>query len=167
MAPVARRHVVGHRGVLVGGAHALMGGDALAPGEELDGAGGEPRLDFDAGEAMGDAVVVALDLDMVVDADAAHAPLGEHVGLGRQRLERRPVDLFEQLAAGHAQPPDRPRLVEVCQELAKRGVDLGEAEERAVAQTAEQPALDQQDAQLDLGLPSGQQLPAIRAIERR
>jgi hypothetical protein len=42
MAAMARRHVVGHGGVLVVAAHALMSGDAFAPGEDLDGVGGEP-----------------------------------------------------------------------------------------------------------------------------
>ena len=43
-------------------------------------------------------------IDVVIDADTAHAPLGEHVGLDRQRLERRPVELFEQLPAPDAGP---------------------------------------------------------------
>jgi hypothetical protein len=31
---------------------------------------------------------VAIDLDVVVDPDPAHAPFGEDIGLGRQGLER-------------------------------------------------------------------------------
>jgi hypothetical protein len=34
---------------------------------------------------------VAVDLDVIVEGDPALAPLGEDVGLGRQRPERRPV----------------------------------------------------------------------------
>ena len=52
-------------------------------------------VDLGTHEAMRDAVVVGLDLDVIVEADAADAPLGQHVGAHQQGLERRPVDLFE------------------------------------------------------------------------
>src|SRR4029077_12772217 len=122
------------RRVLVVAAHALMRGDALTLVENLDGTGSEARLDFGADEAMRDAVVVRLDLDVIVDTDPADSPLGEHVRALRQGLERRPVDLLRQLAAGDAEPPDRPLLVEPRQQLGDRRVDLGEAVEGAVAQ---------------------------------
>jgi hypothetical protein len=38
-----------------------------------------------------------LDLDVVIDADPAHAPFGEDVRLDRQRLECWPVEFLEQL----------------------------------------------------------------------
>lgn len=112
VAPMAGGHVLRHGGVLVVAAHALMRGDPLAPVENLDGAGREADLDLGANEAMRDAVVMRLDLDVIVDADPADPPLGEHVGALRQGLECRPVDLLQQLAAGHAEPPDRPLFVE-------------------------------------------------------
>jgi hypothetical protein len=37
-------------------------------------------------------------------ADAACPPFGEDIGLDRQRLQRRTIDLFEQLPARHAEP---------------------------------------------------------------
>src|SRR5262245_1129955 len=119
-AAVARRHVVRHGRVLVIAAHALMRGNACTLDEDLDRARADAHLDFAAGEAMRNAVVVAVDLDVIIDADAAHTPLGEHVGLLRQRLERRAVELFEQLAARDAEATDRPLLVEARQELADR-----------------------------------------------
>ena len=39
-----------------------------------------------------------------------------------QRLERRPVELFEQLPARHPEPADRPLLVEPIEQLADRRV---------------------------------------------
>ena len=48
-----------------------------------------------------------VDIDVIIDSDTASAPFGKHVGLGRQRLERRPVDFFEQLAPCHPETPDR------------------------------------------------------------
>ncbi len=80
--------------------------------ENLHGAGGEAHLDLGADEAMRDAVVMRLDLDVIVDADPADPPLGEHVRVLRQNLQCRPVDLLQWLAAGDAEPPDRPLLVE-------------------------------------------------------
>ena len=63
---------------------AQMRGDALALVEDLDGARGQARLDLLADEAVRHGVVVALDVDVVVERDAAQAPLGVDVGLGRQ-----------------------------------------------------------------------------------
>src|ERR1700726_1167991 len=71
VAPMTGRHVLWHGRVLVVAAHALMRGDALALVENLDGAGSEARLDLGADEAMRDAVVMRLDLDVIVDADPA------------------------------------------------------------------------------------------------
>ena len=84
-----------------------MDGDALALVEDLDAAGGQPRLDLGAGEAVGDGIIVGVDVDVIVDADPAHAPLAVLIGLAGERLERRAVDLdlFEQLVAGDAKPP--------------------------------------------------------------
>ena len=46
------------------------------------------------------------------DPDTAGAPFGKHVRLGRQRLERRPVEFFEELAPRHAETPDRALVVQ-------------------------------------------------------
>jgi hypothetical protein len=44
------------------------------------------------------AVIVGGDLDVIIDADAACPPFGKDLGLDRQRLQRRTIDLFEQFA---------------------------------------------------------------------
>jgi hypothetical protein len=51
-----------------------MDGDALAFMEDLDAAGGQARLDLSAGEAVGDGIIVGVDVDVIVDADPADAP---------------------------------------------------------------------------------------------
>lgn len=56
------------------------------------------------------------------------------------------------MPARHAEPPDRPLVVEPAQHLADRCIELGEAVEGAVAQASDQPALDHQYRLLDLGL---------------
>ena len=50
-------------------ARPYMDGDALAFVENLDAAGGHPRFDLGAGEAVGDGIVVGVDVDVIVDAD--------------------------------------------------------------------------------------------------
>ena len=74
---MAGRHVVGGGGVLAIAARSHVHGDALALDEDLHGAAGESHLDLATGEAVGNAVEVALDLDVVVDPDPTHAPFGE------------------------------------------------------------------------------------------
>ena len=69
VAPVARGHVLGNGGVLPVPAGPQMDGDALALVEDLDAAGGQPRLDLGAGEAVGDGVIMGVDVDVIVDAD--------------------------------------------------------------------------------------------------
>ncbi len=71
--------------------------------ENRDATDGQPRFDLGAGEAIGHGVIMRVDLDMVVDADAVQAPLAIFIRLDRQRLQRPAVDLFEQLAAGDAE----------------------------------------------------------------
>ena len=63
-----------------------MGGDALAAMEELDGRGADPRVHDFVDEGVGDGVVVAMDLDVVVDVDAGHFPLAVDEGLGQDAL---------------------------------------------------------------------------------
>lgn len=48
-----------------------FGNNPLALVQDLDGARGEPHLDLGAGKSVRDAVVMGLDLDVVVEADAA------------------------------------------------------------------------------------------------
>ena len=70
MAAMAGGHVIAKGGVSAVAARSQVGGDPLAPGEDLDRAGGDPGLDLLAGEAEGNAVEVLVDLNMEVDADA-------------------------------------------------------------------------------------------------
>ena len=70
-------------------------GDSLALKEDFDGPHGQPRVDLGAGEAMGHAVIMGGDLDVIIDADAASPPFREFVRLGRQGFQRRAIDLLE------------------------------------------------------------------------
>ena len=133
-------------------AHPQMDGDALAFVENLDAADAQPRLDLHPGEAIWDRVIMRVDLDVIINPDATQTPFAIRVGLDWQRLQRRAVDLFKQLAAGGAHPAEKPLLVEVFQHLVNRGVEFSQAVKRPAAQPAEQPAFDNQHGGLDLCL---------------
>ena len=123
---------------------------ALALEEDFDRPRGQPRVDFGAGEAMGDAVIMGGDLDVIIDADAACSPFGELVRFGRKGLQRRAIDLFEQLPTRYTEPPDRTLFVEVRHQIGNRRIDLGQAVKGSMAQPSEKPSLDDEHCLLDL-----------------
>lgn len=61
-----------------------MHGNPLALSEDLDSPAGQPHLHLAAGKAVGNAVEVMLDLDLVINADPSNAPFGEDKRVGRQ-----------------------------------------------------------------------------------
>ena len=91
---------------------------------------------------------MAVDVDMVVEVDPAQPPLGVFVGLRRQRLERRPVEFEQEVAAAHPKTAHRP-CVEVGDQQRDRLVERGQREEAPMAQTGQDPALDHQHRHLD------------------
>src|SRR5215472_4755939 len=80
----------------------------------LDGTLGQPHLDFAAGIAIRHAVEMTIELDMVIDADPTETPLGKAIGLCRQRVEVRPIELFEHRSAGDPKPPDRALVIKLA-----------------------------------------------------
>ena len=116
-----------------------MRGDAPVAMEHLDDLRGVARPHFLTDERKGHRVVVLVDLHVVVEAGAALLPLGELVLLGRKRLECGTLDLFKQATAarpevaGHAS-------IDLLDQLADRGIELGDREERALAELCGNPA---------------------------
>ena len=84
-AAVFLRHVLGHGGMAPEQVGAHVAGDALSAVEELDGALGVSGVELAPDEGVRDGVVVAFELDVIVDVHADLFPLGEDVGLGWQR----------------------------------------------------------------------------------
>ena len=154
VAAMAGRHMLRHGRVLAIASHPHMRGDPVTLEEDLDGPRGQPHVDIGAGEAVGHAVVMGVGFDVIIDADAARAPFAEDVRLDRQRLQRRAIDLLQQLPARHTEPPDRTLFVEQLQEFADRRVDLGETVECSMAQPPEKPSLDDEHRLLDFGFVS-------------
>jgi hypothetical protein len=96
---------------------------------------------------------VAVDLEVVVDVDLGAQPLGVLVGPGRQGAQGGAIELLEQGLPGPWQLLEGPS-VQPGEALGDGGVGLGEAEERAMAERREDPALGLQDTGFDLGLVS-------------
>src|SRR5260370_14088621 len=72
IAPVRARHVLGDCRVSAAAGAAQVHRDALTLAEQLDRAGGDARLDLLADQPMRHRVVVAVDIDMVVEPDPAY-----------------------------------------------------------------------------------------------
>src|SRR5258708_6106456 len=90
--PMAGRHVLRDRRVLVRDARAHVARDPLALVEDLDGAVGETRLNGLPQQPERHRVVMVVDLDMIVGRDRAALPLGILVALARKPFQRRPVE---------------------------------------------------------------------------
>lgn len=75
-----------------------MPSERVAPGpmQELDGMGAQADIELLADQLIGDGVVVAIDLDVVIDAHARLGPLGVDIALGGQGLHRRAVEGLKQ-----------------------------------------------------------------------
>ena len=102
-----------------------MHGDTLAFAEQLDGVGGDARVELLADQPVRNRVIVRVDVDVIITRDAADPPLGIFVRLGRQRFERWAVEFEEQIAAADAEATHRPGI-EIGDQFADRLVQLAE-----------------------------------------
>ena len=80
-----------------------MARDPLAAVKYLDGARGGAGVHLLAEQSVRHRVKEAIDLNMVIDADASEAPFGKFVVLVWQGLHDRSLDCLEQLAAADPQ----------------------------------------------------------------
>ena len=92
---------------------------------------------------------MAFEFDVIVDVHADLFPLGEDVGLGGQRTQRRAVDGLEGAASRAGELSERTRI-EPFEPFGDGAVEFAEREERAVSQRGEDPALDHLHADFNL-----------------
>ena len=166
IAAMGARHVFRQRGVAAADAAAHMAGDALTFVEQLDRALGDARLDLFLQQAMRHRVVVAVDIDVVIETDPAQSPLGINVGLAWQPIERRPIEFLEQTPPADAKASHRP-LVQIDDQPGDRGIELAQREEALVSQPGQDPALDHQNAGFDPRLREGRLLALSRSFRGR
>ncbi len=114
---MALGHVLLNRGVPVSRGAAQMRGDALAEWKISTVRGGEARFQLLAGKLVGNAVVMTVDLDVIIDVGADRFPVGDHIAFGGQRLQSGPVHCGEQRGA-RAFPFAEGPVVEPFEQLA-------------------------------------------------
>ena len=131
-----------------------VGGDALAFEKDFNGGDGELGVDGFTDEAAGDAVIMEIDFDVVVDVDLGLLPFGEFVGVVGKRPGGGAVEIVKELAAG---PLDfaKGTAIEGFEKVPDGGVHFGEGMKDAVAQDSEDPSFCDEDTVFDLGLVAG------------
>src|SRR5438445_10236528 len=94
------RHVFFESGVSVGNKASDVSRHALAFKKGFHGTGGKSHIQFFPNEPERDAVVMPLDLDVVIDINPGHSPLGifiRHIG---KRLSLGAIEQIKELTAG-------------------------------------------------------------------
>jgi hypothetical protein len=156
-------HVLGQSCVLAFEPTARVCGDTLAAVQDLDAVAGDACIHFLTNQAVRHAVIVVVDLDVVINVDAALLERGDLVPARRQCTQRRSVEPFEPFPAIALELPER-ALVQIGDELADRSVQFGKTEEAVIAQPGENSALDDLYADFGLGLLASQQLSVMRNV---
>src|SRR5258708_32036830 len=98
-------------------------------------------------QRVGNAVIMPLHFDVIIDVDAGCLPLAELITRGRQWLQRRLIQLREQRGTTTLAFSER-SLIEPRQQLRNSLVDFTEREELALSQGRHDPALDYLNAHL-------------------
>jgi len=151
---MGRRHVRIDRGVPALVAAPDMAGDAHALVEHLHRVRSDAGIDLLTGKAIRHRVIMAMDLDVIVDADTPALPVGIGIPRGRQCLERRLVDGLECLPAAAGQFLEGAGI-ETGQQFADGPIQFIEAETAPVPERGDDPATGDQHAAFDLGFVLG------------
>src|SRR3990172_1990327 len=115
--------------------------NASAAKEDLHRVSTEEDLYFLAGKLVGNAVVMLLDVDVIVDMDGRPLEVDVPIPLGRQRLKVRPLQGREELPAVAVEFSELP-CIQPLQKLPDPVVEFLDAEERVVSQGCGNPSGD-------------------------
>src|SRR4051812_42149817 len=129
---------------------AEMGGNSSAAMEDLHRHGGLASVQLLPHQLKGDAVVMPIDLDVIVDVGSNRLPPREDVAFG-QTFERRPVGLLEYQGATDIATFAKRMGVQSVEQFGNGFVEIGEMEELAVTQRGYDPALRYLNSCLDFG----------------
>ena len=102
--PMRTGHVIGISAVPAAAITTLVSSNTQTPVEQLDGPGGGANIDLLPDQAVWNRVKEAVDLDVIIERDAGHAPFRELIVGIRQRRQDRHLDGLEQLSAADAEP---------------------------------------------------------------
>ena len=152
--PMVCWHVIAVGRMLAVARGSGMGGDALPFKIYLNRACSDPCPQLLLQKLMRHRVVMAANIDMVIKARAALLPFGVNVRVNGQRLQRRAIQAFKQIAAAGTEMAGN-LTVELIQQWSDGGVHLIKTKETLVAQPCQNPALGQQNSTLDLCLVFG------------
>ena len=128
-----------------------MCGNPLAAVENFDRARCDASPHLLAQEVMRRRVVVLVDLDVVVEPDPAFFPFGKDVGLGRQRLEHRALQLLKERSSARPEMPGH-AVIELRDQLGDGDVQLHQREETPIAQLRDDEARRHLNGHFDLRL---------------
>src|SRR5437867_4596862 len=103
--------------------------------------GRKANLDLLVDVEIGNAVVVAFDLNMVVNVDLGLLPLGKDEGFGGQWFQPRLVEFLKQAGPSGVQLAEA-TLVELDQQVPNGQVQLGQAVKGLLADSGQDPAFD-------------------------
>jgi hypothetical protein len=104
--------------------------------EDLDGCRSEADIKCFPNELIGDAIIMAGHLDMVIDVNLRSFPIGIDIRLSRERFESRLIQSFKENLAGGFEFL-KPTVVEHLQLFLDGLIEFGEAEESAVPQRSQ------------------------------
>ena len=129
----------------------LVGADALAAVEYLDGAGGNPHVDFGAEQLVWDRIEEVMDLDVIVEVDPRTSPFRKLPIIGGQCDEGLALDLLEQLTTADAELAHG-ALVHALHDKGDGFVAFGKREESQLAQATQNVGLGESYSGFDFGL---------------
>ena len=125
-------HVLGQSCMAVLAVASLVAGHAPVFIEGRDGGGGHAHIEFFAPELVGDAVIVAVHLDVIIDVHGDFFPLGKLITVWRQGPEGRFINGVKQVPAGYLHLLQQP-LVEAYQFFGNGPVEFCQREEALVS----------------------------------
>jgi hypothetical protein len=116
---------------------------AFSTMEDFHGVGGGTCFELLSHQGIGNAVKVAIHLNVIVDVHAHRLPLGLDIALGRKRLQCRSIQDDIGRSSGPFPLAER-TLIQALQPLRKSLIEIGEGEEFFVTQYGYQPAFGQE-----------------------
>ncbi len=109
-----------------------MGGYTLALKETLHGCGGKADFHRAPDQAVRDAVIMAVDIDVIIHVHLGGLPFGEFVTMRGQWPHRRAIDSVKDAGSAAIEFLER-AIVQIRQQRADGAIEFGQREEPMIA----------------------------------